>query len=119
LADYPEELQLKVAGYHLRALDDMEDLERAVARKDVFFFHFAMDLALDHFLQAIFALNKEYFPSRKRSEIYLQSFKVKPADCEQRLHQIITLGGSAETMEQSYKLWNDIVCDLMQLLVQQ
>ena len=78
LAEYPQGLQLAVIHHHLKALDDVEDLERAVGRKDVFFFHFALDLALDHFLQALFALNKEYFPSRKRSETYLQGFKAKP-----------------------------------------
>ncbi|HET9911679.1 MAG TPA: DUF4037 domain-containing protein [Anaerolineales bacterium] len=112
LADYPEELQLKVVDHHLSALEDVEDIERAVGRKDVFFFHFAMDLALDHFLQALFALNKEYFPSRKRSEMYLRGFKVKPAGCEQRLREVVALGGKAETLEQAYEIWSDLVCDL-------
>jgi hypothetical protein len=112
LAEYPQELALAVIDHHLNALDDVEDLERAVGRKDVFFFHFALDLALDHFLQALFALNREYFPSRKRSETYLRGFKVKPKECEQRLRQVIALGGSAGTLEQSYQLWNSLTHDL-------
>jgi hypothetical protein len=112
LADYPEELQLKVIDHHLSALEDVEDIERAVGRKDVFFFHFAIDLALDHFLQVLFALNKEYFPSRKRSEVYLRGFEVKPADCEQRLREVVALGGKAETLEQAYAVWNDLVSEL-------
>jgi hypothetical protein len=112
LAEYPRELALAVIDYHLKALDDVEDLERAVGRRDVFFFHFSLDLALDHFLQALFALNGEYFPSRKRSESYLQGFNVKPADCEQRLRQVVTLGGDAKTLEQSYEIWNCLVRDL-------
>lgn len=112
LAEYPRELQSAILDYHLKALDDVEDLERAVGRKDVFFFHFAMDLALDHFLQALFALNREYFPSRKRSEAYLRGFKVKPVDCEQRLCQVVAFGGKAETLEQSYTIWNNLVQDL-------
>lgn len=119
LAEYPPELALAVIDHHLKALDDVEDLERAVARKDVFFFHFALDLALDHFLQALFALNGEYFPSRKRSESYLRSFKTKPADCVQRLRQVIALGGNVDTLERSYKLWNEVVCDVKQLSIQQ
>lgn len=112
LDEYPNELAVAILDHHLEALEDVEDLERAVGRKDVFFFHFAMDLALDHFLQALFALNKEYFPSRKRSESYLQRFQIKPEDCEQRLRQIIALRGNAKTMEHSYQVWNGLVRDL-------
>ncbi len=115
LAEYPQSLRSAMIHHHLQALDDIEDLERAVGRKDVFFFHFAMDLALDHFLQALFALNKEYFPSRKRSEAYIRDFQIKPADCEQRLRQVVVFGGNAETLGQSYKLWNDLVGDLKSL----
>jgi hypothetical protein len=112
LTEYPQELAQTMIDHHLQALEDIEDLERAVGRRDVFFFHFAMDLALDHFLQALFALNREYFPSRKRSEIYIQGFKVKPMECEQRLRQVIALGGNAETLPQAYKVWNSLIDDL-------
>jgi hypothetical protein len=112
LAEYPQALARTVIDYHLKALEDVEDLERAVHRRDILFFHFAMDLALDHFLQALFALNKQYFPSRKRSESYIQGFKVKPEECEGRLRQVIALGGNAETLEQAYTLWDSLVHDL-------
>jgi len=112
LEEYPQNLASAILNHHLAALEDVEDLERAVQRKDVFFFHFAMDLALDHLLQALFALNQEYFPSRKRSESYLRKFKVKPAECEERLRTVIALGGSAETLEQSYRIWNRLALDL-------
>lgn len=112
LAEYPQELSQAIIDHHLQALDDVEDLERAVGRRDVLFFHFALDLALDHFLQALFALNREYFPSRKRSEGYIQGFKVKPAECEQSLKQVVRLGGNAATLEQSYKIWRSLVQDL-------
>lgn len=112
LDEYPQALALAVVDHHLQALDDVEDLERAVGRKDVFFFHFALDLALDHFLQALFAINKEYFPSRKRSEDYIRGFKVKPAECEGRLRQVVALGGNTETLEKSYEIWSSLVGDL-------
>ncbi|HSK86922.1 MAG TPA: DUF4037 domain-containing protein, partial [Anaerolineales bacterium] len=112
LNQYPPELAEAILNHHSKALEDREDLERAVHRNDVFFFHFAMDLALDHFLQALFALNNEYFPSRKRSEAYLQGFEVKPVVCERRLRQVLALGGNRETLEQSYKIWNGLVCEL-------
>lgn len=115
LAVYPKKLAAAMVSHHLEALDDAEDLERAVGRKDVLFFHFALDLALDHFLQAVFALNREYFPSRKRSEIYLQGFKVKPLECEERLRQVLALGGNVETLELSYGTWNDLIHDLKSL----
>jgi hypothetical protein len=112
LHEYPQELALAVIDCHMKALEDEEDLERAVGRKDLLFFHFALDLALDHFLQVVFALNREYFPSRKRSENYLQGFQVKPADCEARLRQIVALGGNAETLKQSYEAWKHLVENL-------
>jgi hypothetical protein len=112
LEEYPSELAAAIADHHLQALEDVQDLERAVHRQDVFFYHFAFDLALDHFLQALFALNQEYFPSRKRSESYLRKFKVKPVDCEGRLRKVIALGANAETLEQSYRVWNRLSLDL-------
>lgn len=115
LSDYPRALSQASIAHHLQALEDVEDLERAVGRRDVFFFHFALDLALDHFLQALFAWNGEYFPSRKRSESYLQGFKIKPVDCERRLRAVIALGSNPETLDQSYRLWNDLVRDLKSL----
>lgn len=112
LADYPSELASAIVDHHVQALEDVEDLERAVQRRDVFFYHFAFDLALDHFLQALFALNREYFPSRKRSESYLRGFGLKPADCEERLWRAVLLGGNAETLEEAYRLWKSLVFDL-------
>ena len=112
LEKYPEELAKAVLEHHIPALDDLEDLERAVQRRDVLFFHFAMDLALDHFLQALFALNRVYFPSRKRSETYFQVFKIKPVDTEQRLLQVVRLGGNDETLAASYEIWQGLVQDL-------
>jgi hypothetical protein len=119
LAEYPRELRRTVITHHLKALEDVEDLERAVGRKDVFFFHFALDLALDQFLQALFALNHEYFPSRKRSESYLRGFDIKPAACERRLCQVVELGSKADTLGQSYEIWRSLVQDLKLLTERQ
>jgi hypothetical protein len=116
LKEYPAELAKAVINYHRAGLEDVEDLERAVTRKDVFFYHFALDLALDHFLQILFALNETYFPSRKRSEQYIQGFAIKPDDCEQRLQRVILRGGAANTLGESYAVWQDLVQDLKQLL---
>ncbi len=116
-AIYPEELARAVVAHHVEGLADVEDLERAVQRKDVLFYHFALDLALDHFLQAVFALNKEYFPSRKRSESYLQGFRVKPPGCEERLRRVVALGGDAETLARSYEAWQGLVRDLEALAI--
>ena len=116
LAEYPPKLALKVIDYHLKALQDVEDLQRAIQRKDVLFFHYALDLALDHFLLALFALNREYFPSRKRSEVFIHKFKVKPADCEDRLRQVIRLGGQTDTLDQSYEILGCLERDLTALV---
>lgn len=112
LAEYPPDLARAVVAHHLAALEDVEDLERAVQRQDVFFYHFAFDLALDHFLQALFALNRAFFPSRKRSEENLQRFQLKPANCLQRLRQAVALGANPETLAESYRLWQELVLEV-------
>lgn len=112
LSDYPSNLAQILIKYHSEQLEDTEDLERAITRKDVLFYHFALDLALDHFLQALFALNRTYFPSRKRSFQYVREFLIAPPNCSERLLEIVRLGGNGETLEQSFAMWMELVGDL-------
>lgn len=116
LAEYPDSLSRVLSVYHLNGLEDTEDLERAVMRKDVLFYHFALDLALDHFLQALFALNKTYFPSRKRSLDYIEGFLIRPEQCSQKLLEVIKLGGCPDEMEKSYLLWRNMVEELDEMV---
>ncbi len=115
LSEYPNKLQRILIQYHLEELDDIEDLERAVVRKDLLFYHFAMDIAIDHFLQALFAINKIYFPSRKRTLNLIENFSVKPEGCNENLLEVIKLGGFAEGINQSFVLWRNMVNQLKQL----
>jgi hypothetical protein len=109
---YPPNLALLLTQYHLGELDDVEDLERAVLRKDVLFYHFALDMALDHFLQALFAINKKYFPSRKRTLDFLECFDIKPKDVDKRLLEVVRLGSCENTINQSYSLWCELLREL-------
>ena len=67
---------------------------------------------LDHFLQALYAKNDCYFPSRKRTEKAIAEFKKKPADCYERLLKIVQLASKEETIEASVtelrKLGNEL-----------
>lgn len=101
---YPDGLAEALLKYHAGALSDSEDLTRAAMRGDVLFYHFALDLVLDHILQALFALNRVYFPSRKRSLQYIANFKVKPAGCEETLLSILKKGSESGTIMQSFAL---------------
>lgn len=112
LSEYPEVLAEKLIKYHLNELKDTEDLERAVIRKDVLFYHFAMDIAMDHFLQALFAINRTYFPSRKRTLDFINNFSIKPEGCSEKLLEVIKLGSCSEDINQSYLLWNSMVKEL-------
>lgn len=116
LAEYPNNLAEKLINYHLDELKDTEDLERAILRKDVLFYHFAMDTAIDHFLQALFAINKTYFPSRKRTLDFIRSFNIKPERCEEQLLDVVRLGACSESINQSYEIWSNIVSKLKNLL---
>jgi hypothetical protein len=109
---YPPALAEKLVAYHLAKLGDVEDMQRAVVRQDVLFYHFALEIAIDHFLQALFAVNKTFFPSRKRTLQYLAGFEVQPERCAERLLEVLRLGGVPEGVPASYAQWAGLVDDL-------
>ena len=115
LSVYPQELRWKLTAHHIGALDDLEDFERAVARGDVMFYHFAQEGVLDHWLQALFALNGVYFPSRKRSLEHIAGFSLQPERCAERLMEVLRLSAMPETLSQAFALWLDMVRDLKAL----
>lgn len=115
LLDYPVKLAKVLIQYHLDELDDTEDLQRAAARKDVLFYHFAIDIAIDHFLQALFAINKTYFPSRKRTLDFIENFNIKPEGCNEKLLEVIKLGSFSEGINESFTLWVNMVNELKKL----
>ena len=116
VARYPDSLAEALTAHHLTLLRDTEDMERAVGRGDALFFHFALDLALDHFLQALFALNRTYFPSRKRSLQLAEGFSKKPDRMDEQLHEVLRLGGSPATLRQSFEAWTALVRELEVLI---
>lgn len=115
LCSYPYTLAKILIKHHLDELNDTEDLERAVIKKDVLFYHFAMDKAMDHFLQVLFAMNRAYFPSRKRSLDYINNFEIVPEGCSEKLLEVIKFGGYADGIQKSYILWQSLVDELKML----
>ncbi len=115
VAVYPNSLAVTSYYYHMRQLDDKEDLELAVKQRDVFLFHSAVDSALEHYLKAVFALNKAYFPGRKRSVPMLSCFANVPRLCGMRLLDVIRLGVREETMKKSFEIWESLVEDLKRI----
>lgn len=114
LATYPEELMQHMINYHSARMIDEEDLGRVLLRKDILFYHYVLEDALDHFLQVLYALNRTYFPSRKRSEQYIASFQIKPTDCYQRLRKVIRLAADEDTIEESVSEWFRLAEELME-----
>lgn len=80
-----------------------EDLSRVELRKEVLFFHQVLESALDHLLQALFAVNNCYFPSRKRTLKIMDTFLQKPENCEKRFLALIENGAKSETMDEAVK----------------
>jgi hypothetical protein len=115
LAEYPNSLAKLLSLHHLEKLEDTEDLERAVMRNDLLFYHFTMDIGIDHFLQALFAMNKTYFPSRKRTLEYIENFSIKPERCGEKILEVIRLGSCPKSIKQSYDLWRNLVEELKAL----
>jgi len=109
---YPDSLRNAILSRSLAKIDDGEDFMRAIRRSDVLFYHATLDLALDRFLQALFALNRTYFPSRKRSLEFIRAFAIKPMDCEAKLERVVALGANAETLLESYQTWQSLCREL-------
>ena len=112
-ANYPEPLRQRILKECGAALRENENFERAVKRGEVLLYHIALEEALDAYLQALFALNRVLFPSRKRSLKFIRTFSVKPDQVEERLLQAIRLGAEAETLKESYEIWQGLCSDLL------
>lgn len=95
-------------GHEISQVLDEEDLGRSELRREVLFFHQVLENALDHLLQALYAVNLRYFPSRKRTLTDLDAFALKPQDCGARLLRLIEQASRGETMLQA-------ICGLRQL----
>ena len=118
LLPYPHDLSKKLYNHHIHKAKGNyggEDFERAVSRRDILFYHSTLEFAIDHFLQALFALNKCYFPSRKRNLQFIDDFKDKPLNCSARLLEVIQLGSDAKTLSQSYNIWFALCKELLDI----
>lgn len=111
---YPSALAKELFAYHAQRAIDEEDFGRALRRKDVLFCHQVLENALDHYLQALYALNRVYFPGRKRAEQHIGSFARKPADCYGRLVQVVRKGADANTIAQSVMEWRALLAELIE-----
>lgn len=112
---YPPDLFKKLFDYHIAKVLDDENLGRVILRKEVMFYHQVLENSIDHLLQALFAINYTYFPSRKRSEYYINKFKNKPVDCYNRLIKIIVNSTSSKTIEESVGELRKITSETVQI----
>lgn len=119
IRNYPDPLRISLSRHHLDLSLDEEDFERAVSRQDVLFYHQVLETALDHFLQALFAVNRVYFPSRKRTLQYIDGFEIKPERCADRLLRAVELGSRKEGIAESSRIWRDLVRELIELFFEQ
>jgi len=110
LSDYPLILSEMLYNHHIEKMKNDEDFERAVTRQDILFYHSTLENSIDHFLQALFALNKCFFPSRKRTLLFIDDFKYKPLNYSEKLLKVIELGSTAQTLAQSFDIWCTL-CD--------
>ena len=117
--EYPEALSKVLFDHHVGRIIDEEDFGRAVSRKDVLFYHMVLEESLDHFLQALYALNKTYFPSRKRTQQYMAGFKHIPRNCHERMLHIVEDGSRGEDIARSYEQWLKLVEDLKRIAQRQ
>ncbi len=112
---YPIDLFKKLFDYHVANILNDEDLGRVMLRKEVIFFHQVLENSIDHLLQALFAINCTYFPSRKRSEQYIKAFKNKPTDCYEQICGIIENSISSKTIVESVNVLRSITMETLQI----
>ena len=112
---YPDALGRTLVRHNLGSLWDTETFERALLRKEVLLYHQELEHGLDCFLQALFALNRVYFPSRKRTLEYIKDFPKLPVNCGERLLRMVKLGADAETLAESYAEWQALLAELQEL----
>jgi len=99
--EYPLELfKAWYGAQHWQILDE-EDLGRSLLRKEVLFYHQVLEESIDHMLQALYAINRCYFPSRKRTAQAIATFEHKPADFTERLLDIVRTSVNEEDIEHS------------------
>ena len=112
---YPQDLFDKWYASEACRMIDEEDLGRAELRHEVLFYHQVVEEFLDHFLQALYAKNRRYFPSRKRTERAISAFELKPQDCYERLLKIAHLGSNENTIDDSIKELRKLCKELEEL----
>ncbi|MDF2820623.1 MAG: hypothetical protein K0R15_1064 [Clostridiales bacterium] len=112
---YPIDLFERLFDFHISNVLNDEDLGRVMLRKEVMFYHSVLENSLDHLLQALFAINFMYFPSRKRSEEYIKEFKNKPDDFYDRLLKIIENSISNNTIVISVEELKKITSEIAQI----
>lgn len=117
--EYPDDLAEITINSHLSLTISEEDLGRAYLRKDVLFYHQVLEKGMDHFLQALYALNRTYFPSRKRSEQYINNFIKVPKNCYERLLQVVEYGARSETIPQSIEEYRKLCKELGDIVKQE
>lgn len=109
---YPDDLAEIAANSHICCTINEEDLGRCLVRKDVIFYHKVLEHGLDHFLQALYAVNRTYFPSRKRTMEYIKEFEKKPVNCYERILKVIENGAKSETIPESIKDYRNLCEEL-------
>lgn len=112
---YPQELFDKWYSSESCRMINEEDLGRAGLRHEVLFYHQVLEEFLDHFLQALYAKNRRYFPSRKRTESAIASFERNPQNCYERLLRIVKLGSDENTIDDSIEELQRIGKELKEL----
>lgn len=112
---HPPELFARMYEKEAAYMIDEEDLSRASLRHEVLFYHQVVEEFLDHFLQALYAKNDAYFPSRKRAEKAIEAFKVKPDRCLERLYGIIRLASYDDSIEESISELRSLAEDLKRI----
>ena len=111
--EYPEDLFRAWCQVQSVQILDEEDISRVILRKEILFYHQVLEEAIDHMLQALYAINRRYFPSRKRTEQTIQTFQYTPEDFVIRLRSIINKSVSeaevAESVAELRMLTKDII----------
>lgn len=112
---YSEKLRRAMISEHMGRLWQDEDFTRASQRRDPVYLHQVLESALDSALLVLYAVNRTYFPSRKRTEKFINGFEIKPENFYARLLRVLSLAAFPESVPEAVSEWKALGGELQRL----
>lgn len=114
---YPQDIRAAILTGFVRYLWKFyEYIERALERADLPYFQEKINLELQDFLHALFALNRKYYDQPKWLDRRLAQLKFKPKRCYQRIERLIKTPTTKKNLGKKLRVIDLLLYDLVQII---